>query len=118
HNFLQELMKRQQFARPGIAAPALWVGERVARIKSFFPEGMKITPSVLVLETELMLSAVTGKLHGWRTMFNEAGALGVSPDVFVQLVDDAQKQYAILERVHTYARDQAFDQDRATSLEA
>lgn len=44
------------------------------------------------------------------------------PDVFVQLVDDAQKQYTILERVYAYAREQAFDQDRdqdrATSLEA
>lgn len=118
HNFLQELMKRQQFSRPAIAGPALWVGERVARIKSFFPEGMKITPSVLVLETELMLSAVTGKLHGWRTMLNEAQALGVSSEVFRQLVDDAQEQYAILERVHKYAREQAFDEDRETDVDA
>lgn len=116
-NFLQALMVRQNFARPGIAGPALWAGERVARLKSYFPEGLKITPSVLVLETELMLSAVTGKLHGWRTMLNESEALGVSEEVFQQLVDDAQEQYGLLERVHKYARERAFAEDRETDVE-
>lgn len=117
HNFLQELMKRQQFSRPGIAGPALWAGERVARIKSYFPEGLKITPSVLVFETELMLSAVIGKLHGWRTMLNVSEALGVSQGVFQQLVDDAQEQYELLERVHKYARQRAFSEGRETDVE-
>lgn len=112
HSFLQELIRRQGFHRPGVAGPALWVGERLERIKSFFPERSKGTPSVLVLETEIMLSAVTGKLHGWRTLRNEADALGVSRDVFEQLVDDAENQYSILEHVHEYARERAFDENR------
>jgi len=78
---------------------------------------LKITPSVLVLETELMLSAVAGKLHGWRTMLNVSEALGVSQDVFQQLVDDAEEQYELLERVHKYARQRAFSEGRETDVE-
>ena len=83
HKYLQKLMNRQGF--PGISAPALWVGERVARVKSYFPKELKNAPSVLVLETELMLSAVTGKLHGWKTLLNNTAALGVPASVLNSL---------------------------------
>lgn len=106
--FLQKLINRQGFPRPGILAPALWVGERVARVKSYFPKEFKDVPSVLVLETELMLSAVTGKLHGWKTLMNNADALGVPASVFEQLIDDTQRQYERLQKAHEYARERAF----------
>src|SRR5699024_12171962 len=31
HKYLQKLMNRQGFPRPGISAPALWVGEQIGR---------------------------------------------------------------------------------------
>lgn len=107
--FLQKLMNRQGFPRPGIMAPALWVGERVARVKSYFPKELKDVPSVLVLETELMLSAVTGKLHGWKTLLNIADALGVPESVFEQLIDDTLRQYETLQQAHAYVRERAFE---------
>src|SRR5699024_12215704 len=38
HNFLQELMKRSEERRVGKGSRLIWAGERVARIKSYFPE--------------------------------------------------------------------------------
>ncbi|GAA4477204.1 hypothetical protein GCM10023190_16410 [Enteractinococcus fodinae] len=117
HHYLEELIQAQGFPRPGVTAPALWVGERLARIKSFFPQGVKITPSVLVLETELMMSAVTGKLHGWRSLMPISEALGVPQGVFEELADDALRQYKILQDVHDYARQDAFNKSAETDPE-
>lgn len=114
HKYLQKLMNRQGFPRPGIAAPALWVGERVARVKSYFPKELKDVPSVLVLETELMLSAVTGKMHGWKTLLNNADALGVPASVFEQLIEDTERQYERLQKAHEYARERAFKKSHET----
>lgn len=114
HKYLQKLMNRQGFPRPGISAPALWVGERVARVKSYFPKELKNVPSVLVLETELMLSAVTGKLHGWKTLLNNADALGVPTSVFEQLIEDTERQYERLQKAHKYARQRAFKKSYET----
>ena len=106
--YLQKLMNRQGFPRPGVMAPLLWAGERAARIKSYFPKDLKDVPSVLVLETELMLSAVTGKMHGWKALLQNAEALGVPPSVFEQLIEDTQSQYERLQKAHEYARERAF----------
>ena len=108
HKYLQKLMNRQGFPRPGISAPALWVGERVARVKSYFPKELKNAPSVLVLETELMLSAVTSKLHGWKTLLNNTAALGVPASVLNSLSRITERQYEKLQKAHQYARVRAF----------
>ncbi len=115
--FLQKLMNRQGFPRPGFQAPALWVGERVARVKSYFPREVKDVPSVLVLETELMLAAVTGKLHGWKTLLEKTDALGVPASVFEQLIDDTLRQYKTLQKAHKYARERAFKQEFENATE-
>lgn len=117
HRYLEQLIQAQGFPRPGITAPALWVGERLARMKSFFPEGVKITPSVLVLETELMMSAVTGKLHGWRSLRQISDALGVPAEVFQELDDDALRQYQMLQEVHAFARRDAFNTSNESDTE-
>lgn len=117
HLYLQKLIVAQGFPRPGLAAPALWVGERAARIKSYFPKGLKLTPSVMVLEVELMLSAVTGKLHGWKTLLENTTALGVPEAVFETLIDDALRQYRMLQTAHEYARERAFEPAHETDLE-
>lgn len=63
---------------------------------------------MLVLETELMLSAVTGKLHGWKTLLNNTAALGVPASVFEQLIEDTERQYEKLQKAHQYVRARAF----------
>lgn len=117
HLYLQKLMKRVGFHRPGVAAPVFWVGERLARVKSYFPKDVKVTPSVLLLETELMMSAVTGKQHGWNTLVDISDALGVPSETFEQLAEDALRQYRILEQVHDFARKRAFDTSPGTDSE-
>lgn len=112
--FLIELMKRQGFPRAMGSAALAWAGERVGRLKPNGRLPLDRSPSTLVLEAEMMLSAVTGKLHGWSTMKEHAHALGVDPAVFQSLIDDAEVQRDQLETVHRYARRRAFRTDRET----
>lgn len=114
HQYLQDLIKRQGFSRPAITAPLFWAGEKASRLKPYSrPPGMR-SPSALVLETELMLSAVSGKLHGWKVMREHAEQLGVREAVFDQLCEDAETQRDILENIHHYARQRAFRPDMST----
>lgn len=112
--FLRELMRRQGFSLPAAAAPLGWLGERVSRLKPYSRPPGERSPSALVLETELMLSAVTGKLHGWKVMGHHSAQLGVAEGTFEQLAEDAEEQRRVLEEVHEYARHRAFSPDRET----
>lgn len=112
HAFLQELMKRQGFPRPA-AAPAFWAGERLARLKPY-SRPMKRSPSGLVLNTELMLAAVTAKLHGWLVLREHATELGVPAAAFERLIADAERQLSQLGAVHEHAREMAFRRHRET----
>lgn len=112
HAYLEELIKRQGFSRPVLSATVSWVGEKAARLKPYSrPPGQR-SPSALVLDTEMMLSAVIGKLHGWKTMREHAQALGVPEHVFEQLIEDGRAQQSTLEKVHQYARNRAFRTDQ------
>lgn len=112
--FLVQLIERQGFPRPPGSTTLAWLGERMGRLKpnGRLPGGR--SPSTLVLEAELMMSAVTGKLHGWTVMKDHAEALGVDPEVFQGLIEDAETQREHLEAVHRYARHRAFRKDRDT----
>lgn len=114
HAWLAELMKRQGFPRPGVTAPALWMGEKVARLKPYARPPLKRSPSALVLECELMIGAITAKRQGWEVMADYADALGLEQSVFDGLIESADTQREILHSVHTYARQRAFDKDRET----
>lgn len=112
--FLVKLIQRQGFSTPPGSTTIAWLGERLGRIKpNGRPPGGR-SPSTLVLEAELMITAVTGKLHGWSVMKDHAEALGVDPQVFQGLIEDAQAQREQLETVHEYARHRAFRRDRET----
>lgn len=108
HRYIQELMKRLGFSRPAVPVTASWIAERAARLKPFGRPPANRSPSALVLEVELMGSAVTGKLHGWWVMREHAQELGVPEAVFEQLITDAEGQRRMLEDIHAHARRSAF----------
>lgn len=114
HQWLSGLIQRQGFPRPGIAAPALWAAEKISRAKPYARPPLKRSPAALVLETELMMGAITAKRQGWEVLSDYAGDLGVQPSVFDQLMEAADNQRETLHQVHTYARRRAFRTDQAT----
>ena len=106
-------MQAQGFPRPGVTAPLLWAGERISRLKPY-ARPLKRSPSALVLETELMIGAITAKRQGWEVLSDYAAELGVPKSVFEQLVHAADDQRETLSEVHTYARERAFRRDIET----
>lgn len=114
HAFLQELMKRQGFPRPSLSAALTWTGEKLGRLKPNARGPFGRSPLRMVLEAELMIAAVTGKMHGWKTMEQHAEALGVAPAVFQELAEAAQQQRETLDEVHSYAAERAFRRDEET----
>jgi len=81
--------------------------ERLGRLK-LNGRGVSRSPMSVVLETELMRSAVVGKLGGWQTLEEHADDLGLDPAQFRGLVELVQRQLATLDRLHEYARRRAF----------
>ncbi|MFV2145448.1 hypothetical protein [Isoptericola sp. G70] len=83
------------------------VGERLGRLK-LNGRLTERSPLTVMLEIELMRSAVTGKLGGWQTLEEYADDLGLEPERFARLAAVARRQLALLERLHEHAREQAF----------
>jgi UDP-glucose 4-epimerase len=83
------------------------VAERLGRLK-LNGRVVSRSPLSVVLETELMRSAVVGKLGGWQTLEEHAGELGLDPQQFHDLGELVQRQLATLDRLHEYARRRAF----------
>ena len=113
HRWMSDLMKAQGFPRPGLTAPLLWAGERASRLKPY-ARPLKRSPSALVLETELMIGAITAKRQGWEVLSDYAASLGVDAEVFRQLVSAADDQRETLAEVHNYARERAFRRSEET----
>lgn len=88
-------------------------GEHLGRLKT---NGRLLSrsPMTMVLEAELMRSAVLGKRGGWQTLADNAELLGLDPQVFHELADAALRQYEMLDEAHAYARRRAFRDDRET----
>ncbi|MBU5895038.1 hypothetical protein JVW19_23965, partial [Vibrio cholerae O1] len=70
---------------------ATWTLERLGRLK---PNGrlLRRSPMTLVLETELMRSAIMGKLGMWQTLRDNADALGLAAEVFGDLAENSRRQ--------------------------
>ncbi|WP_150462478.1 NAD-dependent epimerase/dehydratase family protein [Nesterenkonia ebinurensis] len=113
-SWFSQLMQRQGFPRPGVAAPLFWAGEKLARLKPYARPPLKRSPSALVLETELMIAAITAKRQGWEVLSDYAEEVGVPFHVFHDLISAADEQREMLDEVHTYARRRAFRTDRET----
>ncbi|GGI11263.1 NAD-dependent epimerase/dehydratase family protein [Isoptericola cucumis] len=83
------------------------IAERLGRLKL---NGRVATrsPMSVVLEVELMRSAVVGKLGGWQTLEEHADELGLDPVTFGDLAQRVERQLATLDRLHEHARRRAF----------
>ena len=68
----------------------------------------------MVLETELLRSAVLGKRGGWQTLADNAEDLGLDAETFHELAEQALHQHERLDEVHAYARRRAFRVDLET----
>lgn len=104
---IHDLGMRQRPYRQAVS----WAGEHAGRLKS---NGRLFSRSPLtpVLETELMRSAVMGKLGVWQTLHEHADELGLDPRVFEDLAHRARSQAGVLDEVHEYLRGRAFREDR------
>lgn len=112
-SYLQQLIDdlgmRQMRHRQAVAV----AGEHIGRLKSN-GRVLSRSPMTLLLEVELMRSAVVGKRGGWQTLADNAEELGLDPDVFHELAEKALQQHELLDEVHAYARRRAFREDRET----
>lgn len=106
---IRDLGLRQRPYRQGAA----WLGERAGRLK-LNQRLFSRSPMSMVLETELMRSAVLGKKGVWQTLRDNSEHLGLNEDFFDELVASADKQAAVLDQVHQYARGRAFREDLET----
>ena len=112
HLYVRHLIGELGLRRRPVAEALSWVGERVGRLKS---NGslLKRSPMTLVLEAELMRSAVIGKLGMWQTLEGNAEALGLDAEQFRGFAQKAEHQREVLDTVHSYARSRAFRRDLA-----
>ena len=92
---------------------AAWVAERAGRLK-LNRRVVSRSPMTLVLESELMRSAIMGKLGLWQTLHDLSGDLGLDGARFEGLATKAREQLATLDRIHEYARRRGFytEQDK------
>ena len=111
--FLQQIIDDLGLPRRGYRQAVAWAGEHLGRLKG---NGRVLarSPLTLVLEAELMRSAVIGKLGVWQTLGELAEELGLDPEIFAELGARAQQQAAVFGEVHEYARERAFREDRRT----
>ncbi|WP_336662548.1 NAD-dependent epimerase/dehydratase family protein [Leucobacter sp. USHLN154] len=106
-HLIDDLEVRRRFYRQA----ASWVGERVGRLKL---NGRTFTrsPLSLILELELLRSAVIGKLGLWQVLSEHAADLDLDAAVFDELGERALAQAEMLGAAHAYARSRAFREDR------
>lgn len=110
---LRRIIRRLGLAQLPHRQALSWAGERAARLKS---NGTLFSrsPMTLVLETELMRSAVVGKRGGWQTLEANAHLLDLDPQIFSELSEKVDVQLSVLDAVHAHARERAFRTDRAS----
>lgn len=112
-DFLEILMRKFGFNPKPAQGALAWAGERFGRLK---PNGRvaQRSPMALLLEAEMMRSAVVGKIGGWEVLRDNAEHLGIDAGVFEALIDAAHVQLSLITEVHEYASATAFREDRET----
>jgi len=104
--FLVELMASLELTRRRSREAAAWVSERASRVATSTRPGGD--PWYLVLELELMRSAVMGKLGAWHTLAELAPQLGLPPEAFEALARLARDQAERFEAMHAEMMPGAF----------
>lgn len=110
--FLAALVEPLELSRRRTRELAAWAAERASRFATSTQPGG--SPMYLVLELELMRSAVMGKLGGWQTLGELAPQLGLPAPMFAGLAARAREQAGTLERLHARALADAFDATRGS----
>ncbi|QGU04252.1 NAD-dependent epimerase/dehydratase family protein [Corynebacterium comes] len=110
---LRNIVEDLGFPRKPYRQAAAWAAERVGRLK-LNGRIIERSPMTLLLEAELMRSAVAGKLGGWQTLREHAPELGLDREVFDRLIEATHRQLSTLDGVHEYARQRALRDDRDT----
>ena len=110
---LRNVIEDLGLARKPYRQAVAWVGERVGRLK-LNGRVLERSPMTMLLEAELMRSAVVGKLGGWQTIREHAEDLQLDPQVFEDLIASSHRQLETLDRVHAYARQRALRDNRDT----
>ncbi|MCU1531738.1 MAG: hypothetical protein JWO49_1309 [Arthrobacter sp.] len=90
---------------------AAWLVERAGRLK-LNGRIVRRSPMTMVLEAELMRSAVMGKLGLWQVLEELAPDLGLDPVPLAALARDGHAQVETFSRVHEHARRNAFRKNR------
>ncbi|PFG39918.1 nucleoside-diphosphate-sugar epimerase [Georgenia soli] len=93
---------------------AAWVAEHVGRLK-LNGRLLSRSPMSVVLELELMRSAVAGQLGLWQAMVDLAPDLGLDAEPFRELAERSRGFQTRLERLHEHARVSAFRADEKIS---
>lgn len=112
-DFLERLTRELGLSPKPVQGAAAWAGEMVGRLK---PNGRvaKRSPLALLLESEMMRSAVMGKIGGWETLRDNSADLGLEPGIFDDLIDAAHGQLQLISDIHHHASLTALRQDRET----
>ncbi len=111
--FLRNLIDDLGFQRKAHRQAAAWAGERIGRLKAN-GKILERSPMTMLLEADLMRSAIHGKLGVWQTLRDHAPSLGLDPQVFEDLIEAFLGQEKLLDEVHHYARQRALRNDRTT----
>lgn len=111
---LAALIAALDLPRRPLRQAASWAGERVGRLKG---NGAVVSRSPLtpLLETELMRSAIVGKLGLWETLADNGESWGLRAHEFEDLAARAHSQLDTLDAVHAYLRTRALRADGAAS---
>ena len=109
--FLVHLIDDLEVRRRLHRQAASWLGERVGRLK-LNGRSFSRSPLSLLLELELLRSAVIGKLGLWQVLGEHAADLGLDRAAFDALGERALAQAEVLGNAHAFARSRAFREDR------
>lgn len=108
---LEAAMERMDIPRGRVKPAAGWAGEKLGRLK-FNGQLRGYSPLSRLVELELLLIGITGKMRMWKALERTRGELGVN---FGRLAERAADQRARVEELHLLAADLAYSPAAAPS---
>ncbi len=102
---LEAAMERLGISRSKVKPAAGWVGEKLGRLK-LNGQLSGYSPLSRLVELEMLLIGITGKLRMWKALERTRGEVDVD---FGQLAERALEQRATVEDLHLIAADIAYE---------